>query len=202
MKAYEFFGLDESASKQDVQIRYMELKNKFSSERFEVGEAGEQAAENLDLLEVYYKDIMSRFTKHESKRAFGSDLGGVEELIRNNDLINAQIALDGITDRTGQWHFLQSIIFYKQNWFLESKKQLEFALALEPDNQKFRESYERLVNIMASNKIRPEDLRTKEQNTQQGFERKNGNISPCTGDCCCDLCLANACCQCGFGCCG
>ena len=201
MKEFEFFSLDENASKADVQMRYMELKHKFSSERFEVGEVGENAARNLDLLEIYYKEIMSHFGRQESAKQFGSDLGGIEEVIRQNDLSKAQLMLDAITDRTGQWHFLQSIVFYKLNWFLESKKQLEFALALEPDNQKFQESYNKLVNIIASSKIKPEDLRSKEQSTSSGFERNQGSISPCTGNCCCDLCLADACCQC-TGCCG
>ncbi|KAI4453121.1 tryptophan--trna ligase mitochondrial [Holotrichia oblita] len=192
---------NENASKQEVLARYAELKSKFSKERFEIGEKGENAAKNLDLLEIYYKDILSHFDKEENVQQFGSNFGGLEEVIRQGDLTKAQLMLDAITDRNGQWHFLQSIVFYKQNWFLESKKQLEFALALEPHNQKFKESHDRLVNIIASNKIKPEDLRTKEQSTSSGFESHPGSASPCTGNCCCDLCLAESCCQCA-GCCG
>ena len=198
MKAFEFFGLDESASREDVILKYSELKSKFSMERYEIGEAGEAAAKNLDLLEVYYKELLARFSGAESRNR--GDFSDIENLIKRGDLRGAQEALDAVSDRTGQWHFLQSIVYYKQNWFLESKKQLEFALNLEPDNPKYRESYEKLVNIIASNKIRPEDLRTKEQSTA-GAQYGNGTASPCTGNCCCDLCLAQSCCQCMGGCC-
>ena len=49
-------------------------------------------------------------------------------MIKSGELTEAQQKLDDIPVHDGEWHYLQSIVFYKKNWFLESKKQLEYAL--------------------------------------------------------------------------
>jgi hypothetical protein len=198
VKAFEFFGLDENAAKADVQIRYMELKGKFQSERFEIGETGELAAKNLDLLEVYYKELLETFGKAEAKDRYGSEYGEIERVIQSGDLTRAQELLDNIHNRTGEWYYMQSIVYYKQNWFLESKKQLEFAMNMSPDNMKYKDSYDKLTNIIASKQVRPEDLRTTSQ-PAGGPTVNNGSGSPCTGNCCCDLCVADTCCECMGG---
>ncbi|MBR2372196.1 MAG: hypothetical protein IKA90_04945, partial [Clostridia bacterium] len=114
------------------------------------------------------------------------------------DLSGAQRTLDEISARDGEWHYLQSIIYYKQNWFLECKKQLEFAMAMDSTNPKYRNSYDKLTKIMASKTVKPEDLRSKEQSTQ-GQPVQTG-IPTCTGNCCCDMCLANSMCNCMSSC--
>ncbi|MFR6640254.1 MAG: hypothetical protein ACLUSP_01965 [Christensenellales bacterium] len=40
--------------------------------------------------------------------------------------------LDSINDRDGQWHYYQSIVYYKREWLTESKRQLEEAIACDP----------------------------------------------------------------------
>lgn len=110
--------------------------------------------------------------------------------------------LDNLTPRTAEWHYLQSIVFYKKNWFLESKKQLEFALSLDPQNMKYKNSLEKLNKILASNAVPPEQMRTTSGAGGQRLYRAAGN-GTCTGSCCGDVCLANLCCECcGRGFCG
>ena len=114
--------------------------------------------------------------------------------LQNGDINKAQEMLDNLTPRTAEWHYLQSIVFYKKNWFLESKKQLEFALSLDPQNMKYKNSLEKLNKILASNAVPPEQMRTTSALAGNGT---------CTGSCCGDVCLANLCCECcGRGFCG
>lgn len=195
---FEFFGLESDATLKALNTRYEALKKEFQENRFQFGEAGEQAARNLGLLDTYYQEACD-FIKKRDAASSGEDVYlEIEKCIKDGNLGIAQNKLDEISARTGEWHYLQSIVYYKQNWFLESKKQLEFAMSMEPDNVKYRDSYEKLTKIMASKTVSPEDLRSKESSTQ-GRPVQNG-VPTCTGNCCCDLCLANYCCNCASSC--
>ncbi|MEG1710715.1 MAG: hypothetical protein RR316_02810, partial [Clostridia bacterium] len=126
----------------------------------------------------------------------------IEDLIRNDKLPEAQKCLDDMSARTAEWHYLQSIIYYKKNWYLESKKQLEFALNLDPKNQKYQNAMDKLTKIMANKTVNPESFSSKEQTGQAGYApRTEGGSNTCTGSCCGDMCLANMCCNCGQSCC-
>ena len=190
---FEFFGLDSNADRQTLDQRYNQLKAEFKEKRFLEGEEGELAARNLGYIEIYYQEAIDFI----ARRDMGNNESmyvRVENLIKSGDLSGAQHALDEISSRDGEWHYLQSIIYYKQNWFLESKKQLEFAMSMEPQNAKYRNSYDKLTKIMASKTVRPEDLRSREESTHG--QPINTGIPTCTGNCCCDMCLANSCCNC------
>ena len=73
-----------------------------------------------------------------------NDFIEIERLIKEGSLDLAQEKLDDINDRSAEWHYLQSIIFYKKNWTNESKKQLEIAMNMEPYNSKYSTAYEKL----------------------------------------------------------
>ncbi len=194
---FEFFGLDTNADRQTLDQKYNQLKAEFKEKRFLEGEEGEQAARNLGYIEVYYEQACDYIAKRDMGDSESVYLR-VENLIKSGDLSGAQRTLDEISARDGEWHYLQSIIYYKQNWFLESKKQLEFAMAMDSANPKYRNSYDKLTKIMASKTVRPEDLRSREESTQ-GQPVQTG-IPTCTGNCCCDMCLANSMCNCMSSC--
>ena len=56
--AYEILGVSETATQEEIDARYNELKEQYQKDRFAVGEAGEEASEKLQQLEVAYRDIM------------------------------------------------------------------------------------------------------------------------------------------------
>lgn len=80
-----------------------------------------------------------------------NDFSEIERLIKDGSLDLAQEKLDDINDRSAEWHYLQSIIFYKKNWTNESKKQLEIAMNMEPYNSKYSTAYEKLKKKMEYN---------------------------------------------------
>lgn len=196
---FEFFGLDTDATQNALDVRYHDLRKELMEKRFLPGAEGEEAAKKLGQIDRFYEEATD-LIKHRdfSFEAEEDQYLAVENLIKAGDLSGAQRKLDEIATRSGEWHYLQSIIYYKQNWFLESKKQLEFAMQMEPGNEKFRSSYDKLTKIMASKTVRPEDLRSKEDSTQ-GRQVQTG-VPTCTGNCCCDMCLANSLCNCMSSC--
>lgn len=194
---YEILGIAENATPQEIEEKYLQLREKYQKDRFLPGEAGEEASEKLQQIEVAYRDIL--LAKEESKQTQDfkeeEDYSEIQQMIMSNRLDDAQTKLDNRVTRDAEWHYIQSILFYKRNWFLESKKQLELACQMEPDNQRYKQSLEKLTKILASNTISPDQLRTTSRPVDNGPRVGAGN-GTCTGSWCMDCILCNACCDC------
>lgn len=192
--AYEILGLLPSATDEEIEQRYRELREKYQKDRFLPGEEGEEASEKLQQLETAYRDILSERQNNEEQTTATDDFDEINQLIRDNKLDQAQAKLDEM-QQTAEWHYVQSILFYKRNWFLESKKQLELACQMDPDNQRYKQSLQKLTKILASNTISPDQMRTSSRPADSGPRVGAGN-GTCTGSACADCLLCNACCNC------
>lgn len=195
--AYEILGLMTSATREEIDARYKELRDKYQKERFAPGLEGEEASEKLQQVEVAYRDILASMEEEKQADTFVEDEGytAIQELIKSGKLDEAQTKLDDYVTRDAEWHYVQSILFYKRNWFLESKKQLELACQMEPDNQRYKQSLDKLTKILASNTISPDQLRTTSRPMDDGPRVGAGN-GTCTGSSCMDCLLCNTCCNC------
>ena len=200
--AYEILGLTESATMEEVEQRYQQLRDKLQGDRFLPGDEGEEASEKLQQLEVAYRDIKLQHSEKQQAQTFteDADYTEIQELIKSNLLDEAQSLLDGRTNRDAEWHYIQSILFYKRNWFLESKAQLELACQMEPNNSRYKQSLEKLTKILASNTISPDQLRTTSRPVDDHPQVDN-NAGVCLGNCarcvacslCCDCCMPGGC---------
>ena len=204
--AFEILGLPSTATRDEVKDKYNELRNQYLEDRFKPGDEGERAAEKLQELDVAYRDAMDAIDEREQRANHAAnadnatsdngatdDYESIRQQIKDNKLDEAQDALDQIIDRTAEWHYLQSILFYKRNWFLESKKQLEMACQMEPNNKRYKQSLDKLTKILASNTISPDQMRTSSSSTEDSRYYDNGT---CTGSACADCLLCNMCCNC------
>lgn len=194
---YEILGLTSSASRDEVEAKYNELRAKYQADRFLPGDAGEEASEKLQQIEVAYRDILQSYEEQKQTETFtqDEDYTEIQKLISNNQLDQAQAKLDERVVRDAEWHYVQSILFYKRNWFLESKKQLELACQMDPNNARYKQSLEKLTKILASNTISPDQMRTSSSSTSSGPYVGAGNGS-CTGSHCLDCMMCNMCCDC------
>ena len=195
--AYEILGLTSSATRDEIDARYKELRDKYQRDRFLPGEEGEEASEKLQQIEVAYRDILAGAEEQKQTSDFvnDDDYAAVQQLISEGKLDEAQEKLDERESRDAEWHYVQSILFYKRNWFLESKKQLELACQMDPNNERYKQSLEKLTKILASNTISPDQLRTTSRPMDDGPRVGAGN-GTCTGSSCGDCLLCNACCNC------
>ncbi|MDE7159203.1 MAG: DnaJ domain-containing protein, partial [Clostridiales bacterium] len=141
---YELLNVDENASDEEVKEAYRTLKKKYNEDMWLDGEAGTNAAQMIAKLDAAYEDIMSerrtRGTATDGDNAFAE----VSAAIRKGEISRAQTLLDGFNERNAEWHYLQSVVYYKKNWMNESKKQLEIALQMDGGNAKYKEAYEKL----------------------------------------------------------
>lgn len=199
----ELLGLSEGATKDEITSAYETLRAKYLEERFMDGETGNNAAKMLTRIEVAYNELISELAETRSPEDGESAYARVEELIKSGDIQEAQRVLDAFNERGAQWHYLQSVVFYRKNWMNESKKQLEIAIQLDSGNEKYREAYKKLndkLNYDAQNGA------GNNQGVYQGQtissaddEQMGGNWCSSCIQCCyinmCINCLCNGCCR-------
>ena len=197
---YEFLGLDENATDEEITLRYNELREKYAEDRWLDGEAGNEAAKNLTKLGVAYKEIMSARKEGNKNTAGESSLEAVASLLKEGKVDEAQTMLDEFNERGAEWHYLQAVVYYKKNWTSDSKKQLEIAMQMDPDNVKYRNAY---------GKMNAKNDYEKQQKQQQSYN-PYANSSPMSdnepqmggsvcGDCmtcCCATMCVNSCLRC------
>ena len=195
---YKILGLSVDASEEEIENAYRTLKDKYSRERFYEGEIGNEAARNLTKVETAYHEIMSSKKKVQDEEVV-NDYSEVEKLIKSGNINMAQEKLDNFSERNAEWHYLQSVIFYKKNWLNESKKQLEIALNIEPYNSKYSDALTKLKQKMEYNDRQYQG--SYNQNTQQPqYDRQMGGVdsnnclSFCATWCCMDM-LCSICCR-------
>lgn len=197
---YELLGLDESATDEEIAARYKELKAKYNEDRWLEGEAGNEAARMLGKLDAAYNDIMAE--RKDRQKSGAGTLDEVAADIRNGDLVGAQAKLDACNDRGGEWHYLQSVLFFRKNWMNESKKQLEIAMQLDPSNAKYKDAYERInsrMNYHRQSAYENGGAREAEYNPQTDQQMGGSGCAQCVDfcyTCLCVNCLFNLCCSC------
>ena len=200
---YKILGITENASDDELEAAYKKLKDKYSKERFYEGEIGNEAAKNLTKVETAYAEIKAeRKYRSSANGEYKEDFSDIEAAIKRGKIAEAQAKLDDVTDRNAEWHYLQSVVFYKKNWINESKKQLEIAMNMEPYNEKYSEAYMKLKQKIDFNEKQfhsgnanynqNEPHRTTER--QMGGSGMNDCLSFCATWCCIDM-LCNVCCR-------
>ncbi len=198
---YNILGVNEDNTDEEIRNRYLELKAKYSEERWLDGEAGNEAAKMLNKIEIAYQEIMTDRLEKSRNTEGESAFEEVEKLIKEGKIKEAQDKLDSFNERNARWHYLQAAVFYKKQWSNESKKQLEIAMQLDPENEKYKKEYERFVegdnketNQSGSYRYDAESARNDDAE-QMGGSGCSECLSWCT-TCICMNALFNLCCGC------
>ena len=201
-QSYELLGVAETATDEEIAAQYEALKKKYSEERFLEGEAGNEAAKMLNKIDVAYNEIMTERREQRSAKDTSSSFAKAEQYIRDGKINEAQAVLDEFNERSAEWHYLQSVVFYKKNWMNESKKQLEIAMQMDSSNEKYRNSYNKLKEKIEYDKHRAENPEQKAQAPADDYDQQQmggGFCEQCAPCCACNMlfnCCLNACCGC------
>ena len=201
---YQLLGVSESATDEEITARYEELKAKYKEERWQDGEAGNEAARMLNKIDVAYREILSA-RKEQNENTEGKNVyEEIADLLKAGDLSKAQARLDDCNERSAEWHYLQAVVFYKKNWTNDSKKQLEIAIEMDPNNMKYRNAYGKMN---AKNDYEQQAAHQERQRTQNPYandipdgEQMGGSACSNCISCCytylCVDCLFSLCCGC------
>ena len=196
---YEILGVGENATDEEIKRAYEELKKKYNEEKWQDGEAGMNAARMLGKLDAAYNEIMEERFEKKSNTSGADAFERVGDCIRKGDLAGAQSLLDGFNERNAEWHYLQSVVFFKKNWMNESKKQLEIAMQMDPNNTKYKDAYQKM-NARAQYREQSGGAPSINPNLASDDEQMGGGwCANCASMCytfLCVNCLFNLCCNC------
>lgn len=209
-KNLEILGLEDGATSEEIKAAYERLREKYLEERFKDGEVGNNAARMLTRIETAYNELMGEINENVSMGEGGDSFDRVEAYLRDGNVQDAQRVLDSFNERGAHWHYLQSVVFYRKNWINESKKQLEIAIQLDPDNAKYKETYRKLVEKIDYDANKNQNTQYQNNNYQGAYQGQGMNSQPlddqmggnfcanCIECCYCNLllnCLCNGCCR-------
>lgn len=195
-REYELLGVSPDVSDEQLDAAYYDLKERLEEDRFLDGEAGNAAAEKLTAVKIAYSEIKNYRKEHANVDSDGL-YKQVDEAIRNGDLTRAQELLDSFNERPAEWHYLQSVVYYKKNWMNESKKQLEIAKDMDPSNDKYKKAYDRMmekVNTESDNR-KNGTYSSGNGGVNNGGAYMNDNTQQMGGDSCLDFCCRLAICN-------
>lgn len=203
-KNLEILGLGENATVDEIKTAYENLRERYLEERFKDGEVGNNAARMLTRIETAYNDLMSEIGEASTMDEGGDMFGRVEQYLKEGNFNEAQRVLDSFNERGAQWHYLQSVVFYRKNWINESKKQLEIAIQLDPENANYKETYHKLnekINYDAGqqNGQKQQTYEGQTMSSEPSESQMGGNFCANCIECCylnmCINCLCSGCCR-------
>lgn len=205
-KLYEIIGCSPEATDDELYSAYLALRNKYQNDRFLEGEAGNEAARKLTELNEAYSDLVEYRKNAAASGASAPGFSEVDALIKAGKIDEAQAALDKFDERNAEWHYLQSVVFYKKNWANESKKQLEIAIAMDGANEKYKTAYDKLCKQLNFNENAKKEKGDYDKSGsgrfgEGGYEEPSDMMG---GDSCMEFCcrsmicsaLLNCCCSC------
>jgi len=188
---YNILGLDKNASHSTIEEAYQARRNELAADRFLPGAQGLEAAKKIDALDTAYRDYVDSMVatdKSDEQPSFEQ----VDSKVKEGDLNEAQRLLDNIYIRNGEWHYFQALIFYKREWLSECRKHLAMAVSMDPNNNKYKETLQKLDMQTGSGTINPNGFGAANgQGINNTYTNRNGFV-----DCCCAMCLADLCCSC------
>ncbi len=184
--SYIILGLKDNATLQEVENAYQRLKEKYQVQCFEEGESGSIGARMLSKIKIAYNDCVEDIKKREIV-GDGSIYAAIKNLVNEGKLNEAQALLDDTEPRDGEWHYMQARIFYKRNWFLESKVQVEMALTRDPNNSEYLHT----LDILKRQQFKSDDEVKAQRQARAGYERPRETSSSMSSGLCsyCATCL-------------
>lgn len=195
---YEILNVSKELSLDEITAEFSRQKSELMNSVLSEGEAGNRAAERLQSIKDAYEEIkyLKSANASISEENMVRPLGKVEELVKQNELVEAQKLLDAQSERGAEWHYIQAALFFKQGWIFESRKQLELASRLSPNEEKYSKALKSLNNVV--NFGHPEGPMVSEEGYTRSYpENKDMNYSDAG---CCKVCgmliLADCCCDC------
>lgn len=202
---FVILGVDKNATQSEILEAYKQKRAYYQAHVFDEGESGAQAASMLNQLEDAYQQAMEMAVESATVTGEGeSAYEQVKQAIRSKDIETAQKLLDDMSYRGAEWHYYQSVVFYEKNWLNDTKKQLEIALQMDPQNEKYQHALDNLKKKIDGS--RPYDkegaqgvYNADSTQTDRTYTQRDGAVADGICSACQALWCADCCCECMGG---
>lgn len=202
---FVILGVDKNATQSEILEAYKQKRAYYQVHVFDEGESGAQAASMLNQLDDAYQQAMEMAVESATVTGEGeSAYEQVKQAIRSKDIETAQKLLDDMSYRGAEWHYYQSVVFYEKNWLNDTKKQLEIALQMDPQNEKYQRALDNLKKKIDG--ARPYDkegaqgvYNADSTQTDRTYTQRDGAVADGICSACQALWCADCCCECMGG---
>lgn len=203
---YEVLGVSRNASQEEIKKAYRELSRKYHPDSYTNNPLADLAEEKFKEVQEAYQQIMngqtstgygtdssySGYGNTYQQNSYGQNGNGqmftdVRNMLnarRYNDALNV---LRPMGNRTAEWHYCYAVASLGIGNNSDAMEHALQAANMDPGNTEYASFLRHLQNQNSRYQQRPV------------YQNRSGNNSCCTGDACCDLWIADTCCECMGG---
>lgn len=207
---YKVLGVPTNATEAQIKEAYRELAKKYHPDKYINNPLADLAAEKMREINEAYDTLMkknnnssqgggysaqggysARQNAGNGSGAYGGfntnggsgDYALIRRMINENRLDEAESALNGVTVRNAEWHYLMGVVKQRRGWYDMAYQHFARATQLDPYNMEYRNAFNAV-------------------NAQRGAYTAAGNgygyntqSSCCSCDTCTSLLCADCCCE-------
>lgn len=195
---YEILGVSENASDEEIKKAYRKLAKQYHPDNYTDNPLKDLADDKMKEVNEAYDTIQKLRSSGSSSNGYSNNSNSysgnnsgepiysrIRRLISSGRIDEAETLLNGISERTAEWHFLMSLVMYRKGWLQDARNEINIACQMDPYNQEYRSFQQRMSGGAYSSP----------------YSGMNTNTSGgCTG---CDVCqamlCADCCCECMGG---
>lgn len=191
---YQVLGVGRTATDDEIKKAYRELSRKYHPDSYVNNPLANLAEEKFKEVQEAYDTIMNERQNGGGYSNAGSytnqtysgtgELNEVANMINSRRFQDAVSILASINNRTAQWYYLSAIANLGLGNNMIAVEHARTASSMEPGNMQYRN----LVNQLSFGNQRY-------NTTGAGYGRSGMDA----GDLCCNLCIADQCCECMGG---
>lgn len=198
---YGVLGVSPKASNDEIKRAYRDMSRKYHPDSYADNPLAGLAEEKFKEVQEAYDQIMQEREGGRGSagysyghQAAGSSQQDVElqaavNFINNRRYREALRVLSQLPSRTARWYYCSAAANYGLGNNVQALNDAQTAVNMEPGNME----YQSLLNQLQWNSQR---YQTRTFGGMTGGQRSN---VPTTGNCCCDLWIADSCCECMGG---
>lgn len=196
---YEILGVSENASDEEIKKAYRKLAKQYHPDNYTDNPLKNLADEKMKEINDAYDTIQKMrasggsgsgngYSRNSNSNTYGNagetGFSRVRRLISSGRIDEAEVLLNGMSERNAEWHFLMSLVLYRKGWLQDARSEINLACQMDPYNQEYR-SFQQRMNSGAYS------------SPYSGMNTNTGGCSAC--DVCQGLLCADCCCECMGG---
>ena len=145
---YEILGVSENASDEEIKKAYRKLAKQYHPDNYTDNPLKDLADDKMKEVNEAYDTIQKLRSSGSSSNGYSNNSNSysvnnsgepiysrIRRLVSSGRIDEAETLLNGISERTAEWHFLMSLVMYRKGWLQDARNEINIACQMDPYNQ-------------------------------------------------------------------